>query len=193
VRELSLHLLDVVENAIEAGARHVALAIVEDLDADLLTMSVADDGRGMDAETMRRVRDPFFTTRTTRHVGLGIPLVAAAAERCAGELTIHSQPSGGTTVVARFQHSHIDRAPLGDLAGTLICILMRDDGLELDYRHAIVDHGAERAFEWSTTEIRDTLGDLPLSTPIVREWLSGFVTEGEAQLKEAQDAKTQVS
>lgn len=192
MRELSLHLLDVVENAIEAGARHLALAIVEDLDADLLTMSVVDDGRGMDAETLGRVRDPFFTSRTTRHVGLGIPLFAAAAERCAGELTIHSQPGGGTAVVARFRHSHIDRAPLGDLTGTLICILMRDDDLELDYRHAVIDRSAERTFEWSTTEIRDALGDLPLSTPAVREWLSGFVAEGEAQLKEARDAKDQV-
>jgi anti-sigma regulatory factor (Ser/Thr protein kinase) len=185
VRELSLHLLDVVENAIEAGAHHIELAIVEDLDADLLTMSVIDDGRGMDAETLRQVRDPFFTTRTTRHVGLGIPLLAAAAERCAGELAIRSQPGGGTAVVATFRHSHIDRAPLGDVPGTLICILMRDDDLELDYRHAVIDHGTERAFEWRTTEIRDALGDLPLSTPAIREWLSGFVAEGEAQLKEA--------
>lgn len=180
-----MHILDVVENAIEAGARHVELAIIEDLDADLLTISVVDGGRGMEARTLCRVRDPFFTTRTTRHVGLGIPLFAAAAERCAGGLAIDSQPDSGTAVVAAFQHTHIDRAPLGDLPGTLICMLMRDDDLDLHYRHAIVDRGSERVFEWSTAEIVDILGDLPLSTPVVREWLSDFVAEGEAQLKEA--------
>lgn len=180
-----MHILDVVENAIEAGARHIELAIIEELDADLLTISVVDDGRGMGAQTLRQVRDPFFTTRTTRHVGLGIPLFASAAERCAGGLAIDSKPGSRTTVVATFQHSHIDRAPLGDLPGTLICTLMRDDDLDLHYRHAVVHRGSERVFEWSTAEIVDILGDLPLSTPVVREWLSGFVAEGEAQPKEA--------
>jgi len=185
VRELSLHILDVVENAIEAGARHVELAIMEDLDADRLTIRVIDDGRGMDTETLRRVRDPFFTTRTTRHVGLGIPLLAAAAERCGGGLAIDSQPGRGTALVATFQHSHIDRAPLGDLPGTLICVLMRDDQLRVSYGHTIVGRGAVRSFELDTAEIADALGGLPRSLPAVREWLSEYVTEGEAQLKEA--------
>lgn len=180
-----MHILDAVENAIEAGARHIELAIIENLDADLLTISVVDDGRGMDARTLRRLRDPFFTTRTTRHVGLGVPLFAVAAERCAGGLAIDSRPGNGTALVATFQHSHIDRAPLGDLPGTLICVLMRDDDLDLHYRHSVVDYGSERVFEWGTAEIVDILGDLPLSTPVVREWLSDFVAEGEAQLKEA--------
>jgi anti-sigma regulatory factor (Ser/Thr protein kinase) len=185
VRELSLHILDVTENAIEAGARQVTLTIVEDLDADLLTIRVIDDGRGMDAETLRRVRDPFFTTRTTRHVGLGIPLLAAAAERCGGELVIDSKPGSGTRLVAIFQHSHIDRAPLGDLTGTLICVLMRDDELHVRYRHVIIDQGTERCFELDTDEVAEALGNLPRSLPAVREWLSDFIAQGEAQLKEA--------
>jgi anti-sigma regulatory factor (Ser/Thr protein kinase) len=185
VRELSLHILDIVENAVEAGARTVALTIVEDLDADRLTIRVTDDGRGMDAETLRRARDPFFTTRTTRHVGLGIPLLTAAAERCGGGLTIDSQPGRGTTLVATFQHSHIDRAPLGDLPGTLICVLMRDDELHLRYRHTVAEHGMERAFELNTVEIAEALDGLPRSLPAVREWLSDFIAQGEAQLKEA--------
>jgi anti-sigma regulatory factor (Ser/Thr protein kinase) len=185
VRELSLHILDVLENAIEAGAQHVELTIIEDLNGDRLTIRVVDDGRGMDAETLRRVRDPFFTTRTTRHVGLGIPLFAAAAERCGGELAIDSRPGRGAALVATFRHSHIDRAPLGDLAGTLICVLMRDDELHVRYRHEIIDHGAERSFELDTAEIADALGYLPRSLPAVREWLSDFIAQGEAQLKEA--------
>ena len=101
MRELALHILDIVENAISAGAKHIEIDIVEDRDADRLTIRVQDDGRGMDAKTMRRVRDPFYTTRTTRHVGLGIPLFAAAAERCAGELVIESTPGQSTTLTAR--------------------------------------------------------------------------------------------
>ena len=180
-----MHILDVVENAIAAGARPIELTITEDLGTDLLTVRVVDDGRGMDSQALSRVRDPFFTTRTTRHVGLGIPLLAAAAERCAGGLTIESQVGGGTALVATFQHSHIDRAPLGDLPGTLNCVLMRDDALHVRYRHAIVDHGAERSFELDTAEFAEVLGDVPRSLPAVREWLSQFVAEGEAQLKEA--------
>ncbi|MBN1642990.1 MAG: sensor histidine kinase [Anaerolineae bacterium] len=185
MREISLHILDVVENAIEAGAQHVDLQVVEDLDADRLRITVIDDGSGMDADTLQRVRDPFFTTRTTRHVGLGIPLFAAAAERCAGSLGIVSAPGGGTTVEATYQHSHIDRAPLGDLAGTLVCILMRDRAFDLRYRHARVRQGAERAFELDTVQIKQALGDMPLTHPAVRDWLRGFIAEGEAQLKEA--------
>jgi anti-sigma regulatory factor (Ser/Thr protein kinase) len=184
MRELSLHILDLVENAIEAGARHVDLTICEDLDADRLTISTADDGCGMDVGAVQRTRDPFYTTRLTRHVGLGIPLFAAAAERCAGNLTVQSAPGRGTTVTATFQHSHIDRAPLGNMGATLMCILMRGQDFELRYAHRIVEHGRERAFDFDTAQIRRQLGDLLLSYPAVREWLVEFIAQGEEQLKE---------
>jgi anti-sigma regulatory factor (Ser/Thr protein kinase) len=180
MRELSLHILDVVENAVEAGAHRVDLTIVEDPTADRLTITIQDDGRGMDADTVNKVRDPFFTTRTTRHVGLGIPLFAAAAERCEGKLDIESRPAQGTKVTATFRHSHIDRAPLGDMCGTLMCILMRGADLDLHYTHRI----GIRSFEFDTREIKQELGDVPLSYPDVRAWLSEFVAQGEQQLKE---------
>jgi hypothetical protein len=184
MRELSLHILDAMENAIEAGARCIDLDLVEDLDADRLSITIVDDGHGMDAQIVRRVRDPFFTTRTTRHVGLGIPLFAAAAERCGGGLSIDSTPGKGTTIVACFQHGHIDRAPVGDMTATLMCILMREQDLDVHYRHAIVKHGSESTFVLDTAQIRQALGDVPLSFPDVREWLSGFIAQGEDQLKE---------
>jgi anti-sigma regulatory factor (Ser/Thr protein kinase) len=180
MRELSLHILDVVENAVEAGAHQIDLAIVEDLMDDRLIITVRDDGRGMDATTLNKVRDPFFTTRTTRHVGLGIPLFAAAAERCGGKLDIESKPGQGTKLTATFQLGHIDRAPLGDMCNTLICILMRGADLDLHYTHRIGVH----AFEFDTREIKQELGDVPLSYPDVRAWLSEFVAQGEQQLKE---------
>jgi nitrogen-specific signal transduction histidine kinase len=124
--ELALHILDILQNAVEAGATGVELTIVEDEPADRLTITVADNGRGMDEQTVQRVQNPFYTTRTTRHVGLGIPLYAAAAETAAGGLTIRSQAGVGTTVEATFQLSHPDRQPLGDMAGTLLAFLLSD-------------------------------------------------------------------
>jgi hypothetical protein len=134
----------------------------------------------MDAETVRRAVDPFFTTRTTRHVGLGLPLLAAAAQRCEGSLTIESTPGRGTLVQATLRRSHIDRAPLGDLPGTLVAFLLGGDGQgpQLKYRHRLGDS----VFELDTADLRAELGGLPLSYPPVREWLYAFVTQGEAGL-----------
>ena len=120
MREIALHLLDLAENSVSAGAKNITIAICEDQRADKLTTSIADDGRGMDAETVKKVIDPFYTSRTTRKVGLGIPLFKGAAEDCNGTLTIASTPGLGTTVTATFQHSHIDRMPLGNLPETFL-------------------------------------------------------------------------
>ncbi|MBN1933991.1 MAG: sensor histidine kinase [Anaerolineae bacterium] len=183
MRELALHILDIVENAIMAHARRIELFVIEDWDADLLTLRVQDDGCGMDVETVRRVRDPFYTTRTTRHVGLGIPLLAAAAGRCAGRLDIESAPGQGTTIVATFRHSHIDRAPLGDMTSTLIGILMRGEPFDLRYTHRVQgSRTSPKTFEFDTAELKLELGDVPLTYPDVREWLREFIAEGEQEL-----------
>ena len=184
MRELALHILDIVENAIDAQARHIDLSVIENLAEDRLQITVRDDGQGMDVETVKRVRDPFFTTRSTRHVGLGIPLLAAAAERCAGKLVIQSAPGQGTTVTATFQHSHIDRAPLGDMPGTLMCLLLRGERIDLHYTHCIIDDTSERTFELDSGQLLRELGDVPLSHPLIRRWLSEFVAQGETSLKE---------
>jgi hypothetical protein len=175
VRELSLHILDVIENSLEAGATEISLRVDEDLQSDRLTISVTDNGRGMDAQTAQRALDPFYTTRTTRHVGLGLPLFKAAAERCNGGLSITSQPGQGTTVVARFQHSHIDRAPLGDMPATLLSVLLSGRPIRLRYVHRVDD----RRFEFDTEELRQNLGDVPFSHPLVRQWLQDYLEQGE--------------
>lgn len=194
MRELSLHILDALQNSLEAGATLVELIIEEDLAADRLTITVRDNGRGMDEEQLARVSDPFFTTRRTRHVGLGVPLFKAAAERCGGDLTITSQVGKGTTLVATFQHSHIDRAPLGDMAGTLLAVIL-GGVCELRYVHRFSGRATEgkspeeeaggaqvREFEFDTGKIKAELGDVPLTHPAVREWLRTFIAEGEAEL-----------
>jgi len=174
VRELSLHILDVLENSVEAGATRVELSIKEDLKKDVLEIMIRDNGRGMSKEFVQRVLNPFVTTRTTRHVGLGLPLFAAAAQRCNGDLRIESEPGVGTTVTATFQHSHIDRAPLGDIPGTLMAIILSDRPVDIRYRHKV----NRRTFELDTAEVRHELGTVPLSHPSVREWLETTLQGG---------------
>ena len=186
MRELSLHILDAVENSLEAGAMHIELTIDEDLTTDRLTITIVDNGRGMDEQTVAQVLDPFFTTRQTRHVGLGLPLFAAAAERCNGTLTVESQPGQGTTVRATFQHSHVDRAPLGDMKSTLLGAFLaqrtaRPGRADLHYVHRV----ESRVFEFDTAEMRRELGEIPLSHPKVRQWLAEFIAEGEREVQQA--------
>jgi len=177
MRELSLHILDAAENSLEAGSTLIEVIIEEDFGADRLTITVRDNGRGMGEAQLARVFDPFFTTRSTRHVGLGIPLFKAAAERCNGSLTITSQPGKGATLQATFQHSHIDRAPLGDIVGTLLAVIL-SGRCDVRYVHRV--DGRESTFH--TADIRAELGEIPLTHPRVRQWLEKFIAAGEAGL-----------
>jgi hypothetical protein len=177
MRELSLHILDALQNSVEAGATLVQLLIAEDLAADLFLILIQDNGRGMDEATLMRVFDPFYTTRRTRHVGLGIPLFKAATERCNGELLITSQVGVGTTLRATFQYGHLDRAPLGDITGTLMSFILGGD-CDLSYEHRL--DGS--AFRFSTVEIKGELEGVSLLHPAVRAWLQDFIAEGEAAL-----------
>jgi hypothetical protein len=178
MRELSLHILDVLQNSLEAGATLVELTIEEDLTADRLTITVRDNGRGMDEAQLARIFDPFFTTRSTRHVGLGLPLFKAAAQRCKGDLTVTSELAKGTTLQATFQHSHVDRAPLGDITGTLVAFIL---GGACDVRYIHRVDGKE--FGFHTANIKAELGEIPLTHPAVREWLQEFIAEGERDLR----------
>jgi hypothetical protein len=178
LRELSLHILDIAENSLNAGATCVTIEVLEDTRADQLIIRVADDGRGMDAETVQRVTDPFFTTRTTRRVGLGIPFLKQATELCDGSFAIESQVGKGTTVTATFQHSHINRMPLGDLPNTILTLVIGNPQTDFVYRH-ILD---ERSFEFDTRPIKAELGDVPLSEPSVIEYLRREIADSLAQI-----------
>ncbi len=202
MRELSLHILDILQNSVEAGATWVELSIEEDLAADRLTIIVRDNGRGIPPDSLVYLFDPFYTTRKTRHVGLGLPLLKAAAERCNGGVAIASEVGVGTTVTASFQHSHLDRAPLGDMTGTLMSFIL-GGACDLRYRHQVGgDQGTRgqkdkergraaegredqeaRKFEFDTARIRAELGEVPLTHPEVREWLRQFIADGEEELR----------
>ena len=181
MRELSLHILDVLENGLAAGATLLELEIIESSARNLLSIRVSDNGRGMDARTLARVTDPFFTTRTTRDVGLGLPLLRAAAERCNGRLTIDSQPGQGTRVVADFERDHIDRAPLGDMKSTLLGVILSEGACDLCYAHRV----DAREFGVDTRELRARLGGVPLTHPSVRAWLEEYLDQEPMVLETA--------
>ena len=183
MRELSLHVLDVLENALAAGATLIDLEITESSASNRLTISVTDNGRGMDHEMLARVSDPFFSTRTTRNVGLGLPLFKVAAQRCNGDLTVWSQPGVGTRVVAEFQRDHLDRAPLGDMLSTLLGVLLSDRLHDLRYEHRVDG----RAFTLDTRELREVLEDVPLNSYDVMEWIRGNLQEQYEMLPEDSD------
>ncbi len=185
MRELSLHILDVLQNAREAGSRLVRLIVDENVAEDRLTIEVIDDGRGMPEEDMKKVTDPFFTTRKTRHVGLGLPLFAAAAERCNGDFKVEKAPGQGLRVKASFQHGHVDRAPLGDMTRTLLSFFMGEPFCDLLYVH----HRNGKTFEFDTRFVRKELSPIPLTHPEVREWLRGYIEEGEEALLSAAGTK----
>ncbi len=173
LRELALHVLDIAENSLNAGASLVTIEVVEDLAIDRLTIRVGDNGRGMDAETAARVVDPFFTTRTTRKVGLGLPFLKQSAEMCNGTLTIESAVGQGTTVTATFQRSHIDRMPLGDLSGTVLTLVVGYPQADFVFRHAI----GEECTQFDTRPIKAELGDLSLSEPEVIAYLKNQISD----------------
>ncbi len=174
MRELSLHLLDIAENSISAGASRIVISVREDLVADELWLQVADNGKGMSEEMVANVLDPFVTTRTTRRVGLGIPLLKQAAEACGGFLKVESEQGIGTTLTAKFQHSHIDRMPLGDLGDTMITLLLGTPAVNWVFNYQYND----QCFEFDDTEVKEVLGDMPLSDFRVIEFLSNTISDG---------------
>lgn len=187
MRELSLHILDIAQNSIVAGAATLRIAIIEDLMTDKLIIRIKDDGRGMDEDTLEKVIDPFYTTRTTRKVGLGIPMFKASAEGCNGSFYIHSQLGVGTEIEAEFQHSHIDRVPLGNMPDTIVTIVMGSPKMDLIYTHCVNCN----KFCLNTKDIRKTLGDeIPISNMEVIKWLKDYVA---AEIQGLYDKKDDTS
>jgi hypothetical protein len=167
MRELALHLLDIAENSVAANATRIEIRVFEDSTRDVLSISVQDDGVGMNAETVAKVIDPFVTSRTTRKVGLGIPLLKAAAEACNGWLKIRSTPGLGTLVEVQFQRSHIDRMPLGNLADTLLTLMIGAPQVRWRFQH----HVDAANFTFDSQPIMQELEGVSLTEPVVLAYL----------------------
>lgn len=135
MEDLSLHILDIVENSIEAKASKIEIIINEDVKRDLLTIKIKDNGKGMNEETVKKVLDPFFTTRTTRRVGLGLSLLAQATKESNGNFEIESKVGKGTEIKATFQYSHIDCKPIGNIKDTLTTLLVAHPEIDFKYEY----------------------------------------------------------
>jgi anti-sigma regulatory factor (Ser/Thr protein kinase) len=176
MEDLALHILDIAQNSLEAGASAIDIRLVEDPKADRLVIEVCDNGRGMDPEKIAKATDPFFTTRTTRRVGMGLPLLAEAARAAGGRFEIDSKPDRGCRVKATFQYRHIDRAPIGDIETTLMVLLAGHPQLDIHFQHLV----GEETFELDSRDFR--LAGIDLKSPEGLATLRQAIRLGEAGL-----------
>ena len=173
MRELSLHIMDVIENGITAGANLITLKISENRKSNLLTIVIADNGGGIPENILEAVMDPFFTTRTTRRVGLGLSLFREASKRCNGEFNISSREGEGTTISATFQLDHIDMVPVGDMARSLSCLIMGNPEVDFLYFHEV--NG--KSINFDTRHIREELDGVPLNNIEVINYIDKTISE----------------
>ena len=174
VRDLSLHLLDLAQNSITAGASLVTVRMTLD-DSGMLTMELEDDGKGMSPELLARVTSPFATTRTTRKVGLGIPMMKENAEKAGGTFTLESEEGKGTKLTASMDTGNIDCLPMGDLSGTMLSLMLTNP-LHPDFLFEGKSPKGEGTFD--TREVRAALGsDIPFNEPSVAAWLKEALDE----------------
>jgi len=171
--EISLNILDLAQNSITAGSPVTHIEIRIDNPNDTLEVTISDSGCGMTPEQVERISDPFYTTRTTRKVGLGVPFLKMAAELTGGSLTIESSPGVGTETKAVFGLTHIDRMPIGDVAGTMVSLIGPNPDVDFVLRYYVDDDG----FTADTREMRDILEGVPLHEPEVLSFISTFINE----------------
>ena len=174
MKELALYILDIFYNSAAADAALIRIAVKEDSNRNLFSVKVTDNGCGIDRTLLKKVKDPFVTTRTTRKVGMGIPLLTQAAEQSGGNLVILSKKDFGTTLTANFELDHVDRPPLGDMVSSLLAMILSLDEKNLIYTHSI--DGIKITFD--TREIREIIGSaVSLSSPEEFKWIKEYLTE----------------
>lgn len=178
MQDLSLHILDIVENAVASKASQVAIRITEDPEKDQMIVEIEDDGTGIPPHLLEKVVDPFYTTRTTRRVGLGLSLLQQAARACEGDLQVQSEHGKGTLVRADFRYGHIDRKPLGDMASTLVTLIVGNPSMDFQYVH----RKGDKTFCFDTVELRGELEDVPLDHPKVVSFIRDEIKKGLEEL-----------
>ena len=176
--EIALNVLDIAQNSVRAEASLIQISVDVDEAADKLTIVIEDNGCGMTAEQTDRVTDPFFTTRTTRKIGLGVPFFKMAAESTGGSFSIQSEPGVGTKVTAVFGLSHIDRMPLGDMNGTIHTLITFNTQIDFLYTYTF----DQRSFTLDTREFKNILEGVPLNNPKVSEYIRQFLNENSHEV-----------
>ncbi len=184
MRELSLNVMDIVQNSISAGASLITIQVKESVPEDMLSIRVVDNGCGMTPEQVQHVIDPFYTTRTTRSVGLGVPLFKMEAEMTGGSFQIDSEKGKGTELTAVFKPSSVDMIPLGDISGTVQLLISCNPDLDFVFTRSYKSAaGEEREFSLETTVLRETLGgEVPLDAPDVVLWIKEYLAEQTEEL-----------
>lgn len=177
--ELSLHILDIVNNSIKANATNIEIEINEQISKNILFISITDNGCGMDEDFLCDAIDPFKTARTTGKVGMGLSMFKAAAKATGGNLEISSQKNVGTKVVATFTYNHIDRQPIGNMAETMLALMCSNENINFIYRHIIGD----KEFLLDTKRIRNILGDISFSEPDITLWVRDYIKEGLNEIR----------
>lgn len=181
--EISLNILDISQNSISAGATLIEIKVDINTEKKQLFVMINDNGKGMSEGQLAQVADPFFTTRTTRNVGLGIPFFKQAAECTGGDFSISSVPGKGTGVMALFCTDHIDCMPLGDINATIHSLVTMNESIDFYYEYK-VNHDK---FELDTREIRKIVGDVSFQEPEISEFLRGYLEENEAEINKKQN------
>jgi anti-sigma regulatory factor (Ser/Thr protein kinase) len=173
MKDLSMHIMDIIQNSVRAEATLVELEIKESKKDDLFSILIKDNGFGMTEEVLAKAIDPFFTTRTTRKVGLGLSLLKQNAEQTGGSMKIISKQGVGTELKAVFSHSHLDRPVLGDIAGTMVLLVGANPEMDFIYKH-ITDEGE---YVFNTKEVKEVLDDMPVSDPNIMLYLKEMIKE----------------
>ncbi len=173
MKELALHILDIGHNSADAGATLLNLIYHLDDESGMLNISFEDNGKGMSAEEVRASTDPFFTSRKTRKVGLGLPLLKHTAIQCGGNLEVDSEPGGGTRVKASFIADHIDLPPYGDIAGVLIMLAEIKKEFRIIYTHK----ENSNSFVFDSLDVSESLGDIPMSNPMVSDDVKEYINQ----------------
>jgi len=178
LEDLSLHILDIVENAISAKAKRIDILVIEEPKEDRFVIEIKDDGIGMEEEVSRKAIDPFFTTRTSRRVGLGLSLMSQAAQEAGGRLRIESELGKGTKVTATLQYHHIDRKPLGSMLETMTTLLLGNSELDISYTH----QKEGKSYVLKSKVLKERFKDRSLTDPEVIQYLKKHLKEGLAQI-----------
>lgn len=179
MKELSMHILDIAQNSVRAKSSNITIIVKELVKDNVFEFSIQDDGEGIPEVILKDIRSPFTTSRTMRRVGLGIPLLNDTCNMCNGELYIKSIVNQGTYILAKMDYNHIDRPPLGDLESTIATFFSSNDNVNIEYEHCYNDE----SFSISTKELKDVLGDVPLTNLDVIKWLVEFLRENIEEIK----------
>lgn len=173
MKDLSMHIMDIAQNSLSAKATLIGISIVEENADDRYVIEITDNGTGMTEEYSKKVLDPFVTSRTTRRIGLGLPLLKQSAERTGGTLTVVSQLNHGTTVTAEFSLSHPDRQPIGDIAGTMALLIAANPVVDFTYKHTTL----RGHYAFDTREVKQELDGVPIQEPSVIKFIKEMIHE----------------